>query len=573
LARIRLLEIRNFRSVKALTWYPINGLNCLIGPGDSGKSTILEAIDLCLTARRGVQVSDADFHDMNVKEPIVIRVTFGALPEPLKDLEAYGNYFRAFDPKGLILDEPKRSLETVLTMQLQVGADLEPVWSLYSDRSASADPPRMLRWKERLALSPARLSAHTSSNLAWNRNSVLNRLSEERASVSAEILEAARLARETFGGTAEKHLTAVLDEVTQVANALAVPVGDKARALLDAHTVSFDESAISLHSQNGVPLRNLGTGSLRLLVGGLHRAAAKAASIVISDEVEMGLEPHRIAHLLQTLGAKDSDEPLQGFFTTHSAVVLRELKCTQLQLVRPGTENHVVRQLPPTAQGPVRDEPESFLAHNVLVCEGATEVGFVRGLGRFWIGQGFPPLEYHGLGYANVHGSFPELPFRHAKCMLELGYRAAVLADNDKRANAEIVRSFEAIGGRTFCWMDGLAIEQALFRALPKSAVLALVEKAHQFAEKESEVDNHIKTASDGKCSLAKLRSLAGERGDLSPETREWLGSAAKKRSWFKTHWKMEEVSFKIVGPSLEKAEPTFAKQVRELQAWIRNCA
>ncbi|MCG9115914.1 AAA family ATPase [Laribacter hongkongensis] len=41
MTRIRRLEIRNFRSIQTLDWTPSNGVNCLIGPGDSGKSTIL----------------------------------------------------------------------------------------------------------------------------------------------------------------------------------------------------------------------------------------------------------------------------------------------------------------------------------------------------------------------------------------------------------------------------------------------------------------------------------------------------------------------------------------------------
>jgi len=56
MARIRKVEIRNFRSIRALDWLPSPGINCLIGPGDSGKSTILDAIDLCLGARRSVPI-------------------------------------------------------------------------------------------------------------------------------------------------------------------------------------------------------------------------------------------------------------------------------------------------------------------------------------------------------------------------------------------------------------------------------------------------------------------------------------------------------------------------------------
>lgn len=38
---IRQLEILNFRVVRQLKWSPSPGLNCLIGPGDTGKSTVL----------------------------------------------------------------------------------------------------------------------------------------------------------------------------------------------------------------------------------------------------------------------------------------------------------------------------------------------------------------------------------------------------------------------------------------------------------------------------------------------------------------------------------------------------
>ena len=41
---IRLIEIENFRAIRKLRWLPGPGVNCLIGPGDSGKSTILYAL-------------------------------------------------------------------------------------------------------------------------------------------------------------------------------------------------------------------------------------------------------------------------------------------------------------------------------------------------------------------------------------------------------------------------------------------------------------------------------------------------------------------------------------------------
>ncbi|MEG0299584.1 MAG: AAA family ATPase, partial [Aurantimicrobium sp.] len=137
MARIRLVEINHFRSIKSLSWFPANGVNCLIGPGDSGKSTILDAIDLCLGARRGLVLSDTDFYGLDVSQPITISLTLGDLPERLKNLEYYGECLRGYeDLMGAVEDEPRKGLETVLTVRLTVTADLEPVWSLHSDRTA-----------------------------------------------------------------------------------------------------------------------------------------------------------------------------------------------------------------------------------------------------------------------------------------------------------------------------------------------------------------------------------------------------------------------------------------------------
>jgi hypothetical protein len=48
LMHIKRLVISRYRGIEALTWDPSLGVNCLIGPGDTGKSTVLSAIGLLL---------------------------------------------------------------------------------------------------------------------------------------------------------------------------------------------------------------------------------------------------------------------------------------------------------------------------------------------------------------------------------------------------------------------------------------------------------------------------------------------------------------------------------------------
>ncbi|MDF5828790.1 AAA family ATPase [Pseudomonas aeruginosa] len=109
MTRICKVEIQNFRSIRSLAWFPSPGLNCLIGPGDSGKSTILDAIDLCLGARRTVSFGDTDFTGLDVTQPIQIVLTLGSLPDALKDLDTYGNYLQCFNPEtGNLEEEPRQ---------------------------------------------------------------------------------------------------------------------------------------------------------------------------------------------------------------------------------------------------------------------------------------------------------------------------------------------------------------------------------------------------------------------------------------------------------------------------------
>ena len=163
---IRKIEISNFRGIQKFSWCPRPGVNCLVGAGDSGKSSILDAIDLCLGPRRNLSVSDADFHLLNVETPIHIDTTLGELGDKLKSLDTYGLYLRGFDSTtGEISDEPEVGLETVLTVRLAVEADLEPTWSLLSERALAEGQSRNLSWNDRVRLAPTRLGAFSEYNL------------------------------------------------------------------------------------------------------------------------------------------------------------------------------------------------------------------------------------------------------------------------------------------------------------------------------------------------------------------------------------------------------------------------
>ena len=158
MACIRWIVIQNFRGIKQLSWQPAPGINCLIGPGDSSKSTVLDAIDLCLGARRNVPFSDTDFHRMDTSCPISIHAIIGDLPDELLSIDSYGVFLKGYDnSKGELYDEPQAHLEPVLKVSLTVETDLEPSRTIHSERSAAEGIVRQLAWKEKVMLAPTRI--------------------------------------------------------------------------------------------------------------------------------------------------------------------------------------------------------------------------------------------------------------------------------------------------------------------------------------------------------------------------------------------------------------------------------
>src|ERR1035438_6533075 len=59
---IRRLTIERFHGIDRLVWHPASGVNVILGGGDVGKTTILDAIALLLSPTNPSTLSDTDFH-------------------------------------------------------------------------------------------------------------------------------------------------------------------------------------------------------------------------------------------------------------------------------------------------------------------------------------------------------------------------------------------------------------------------------------------------------------------------------------------------------------------------------
>ncbi|MCE9858187.1 ATP-dependent nuclease [Raoultella planticola] len=567
MAVIRHISIQNFRTVRQAEWCPVPGLNCLIGPGDSGKSTIIDAIDLVLGARRSFPFSDADFHLMNTTTPICISITLGQLDDGLLNLEAYGRYFRGFNIENKeIHDEPQAGDETVLTLRMVVKDDLEPDWLLFSERTTAEGLEKRLQWKHREQLSPTRLGAASHHHLAWGNRSVLNKLSEEDFNVSATLAELSRQTRHSFAAQELPQLDAILTEVRTIANSLGVQVGEL-KALLDVNGVSLSNSAISLHNNDNTPLRMLGTGSTRLLVSGLQKAVGRPGTILI-DEAEYGLEPYRISQLLHQLGSRDPEPTSQVFITTHSPYVLRELKATQLYVLRkvnlPAPEpSHIFLTLSgeDQEQATLRACAEAFFSKAVIVGEGGTEVGFIRGLDLYRQSRG--RTGFQDQGAFATDGAGGEKYFKRAEVFARLGYRTALLKDSDiiSQAHRQKTEDCRASGVTIFEWGNGFSTEGALLTWCPVETIRDIVLLAAAL-NSQQQVDQHIQNCSQGAYNFEACT------GEPTEEMRAPVARAAGNYGWFKTIGKAEDLAENIVGPAFVNFSQPFKAIIRDLLRW-----
>ena len=328
--RIRHLSVRNFRGIRELDWpVPDQNLLCLIGRGDSTKSTILEGLRRVFHPQWNLSFDDADFHLCDPANTITIEAILGDLPDAFRDLEKYGHWLCGWDAQTLVrTDDPGDGLEDALRVRLMVTGDLEPAWSVIKN---DADDGVSFKASDRAKVAVSLIGAVSVRHLTWSRGSILSQLTENE-NITSSLADAARAAKAALEDRRARDLTE-FDKVATIAEAtartLGVNVAASYKAHLDSDAINVRIAGLALHDGD-MPLRQLGLGSKRMLTTGLQKQALRAPHITLFDEVEAGLEPHRIARLLQHL---EEDDTGQYFLTTHSPVVLRELTVAHLHIV------------------------------------------------------------------------------------------------------------------------------------------------------------------------------------------------------------------------------------------------
>ncbi len=579
--KLRHLAVKQFRCIKNLDWLLNADFLCLVGPGDIGKSTILDAIELVLSPRWNPVFDDCDFYKGDTSEPLTIEATIGALPRRLLSDAHFGLRLRGLSEKGVINDEPQEGDEEVVTIRLSVDSSLEPVWHVVTDRHPDG---AHINARERERLGLVRLGSVVDRDLTWSRGSVLSRLTGDFDEHAQLLAEAGRHARGTVDKTKLPRLSAASSEAESLASAFGVLARNGFEPRLDAGTATLGAGGLALHD-GLVPIRRAGLGSRRLVSLAVQRHIARNGGAVLVDEVEHGLEPFRLRRLLAELlrpsvprqdqNVMSASHPKSDrgsvLMTTHSPVVLTELQARQLRIVRSSDGVMSVLTPPESVQPVFRENAEAFLSSKVIVCEGKTELGVLRGLDDEWT-KVQEPFASRGVGLAYGGGSTRVGGI--ARAFAGLGYQTAVFADSDQPLDVP-ASALATDGILVVQWDAAMAIEQRVFLDLPWAGVVEAVVLATELHGGEHVRAQVASALLEGSNNPADL----GEDVNTWPTThaeqdlRQALGRAAKSKSnaWYKRVDLGAELG-KIIASHLSSIPTSdLALKIDAVRKWIFN--
>ena len=539
--KIRHVSVKNFRGIRHLEWNIGSDVVCLIGPGDATKSTVLDAIAYTLSPKPFLGLNDADFFAANISEPIVIEVTVTHPPSHLLVETKYGLLQRGWSEEHGLSDDPDPAGDVALTVRLTVDDALEPRWIITKQANAEG---KIIGWKDRAALQLFRIDDNIDAHLAWGRGSALAALTADDDEIDSTLTAAHRDARNASFTAPHEKLDAAAQAAYEHAVAFGIPPGPRFQPGLAARATS-GAASLALH-QEKIPLTYSGLGTKRLVALAVQRARISGSSVVLVDQVENGLEPHRLLHLLQSLreavtAAEGTLGLGQVILTTHSADAVAELKADELHVVRSVDGLTTIQRVPDTfddadgvdPQALTRAGAAALLARRVIVAEGRTEVGYVRAMASLWNTVKGTPIAHRGTTVMDGGG---QQAAGRAIGLARLGYQAALFVDSDVPLDPSVTIAFEA-GVRVIQWADLVSTEERITRDLPDKNLERLVRLAIELVEDQEAVLSAI-----GAQLPARIDPL--ETPDVlswvSPDTpvdviREAIGKAAKKKKWFKS--------------------------------------
>lgn len=562
------LEIKNFRGIKHTSvFFPQDSrIICLIGAGDSGKSTLLAAVEWALWPSWSLVATDTDFYNCDTSVPIEITVSITELPESLKKEDKFGLYLRDFVKACLGEDdEPIDSGTTILTIQLTIDDSLEPKWNVITSRT----DPKTISQKDRRQLSFGVVGFDYEKDFQWGRGSILQKYADSREALHSAFTQSMRAAIEN---TSLEALDQMAPTVKEVGKQYGVGFNGEVHNRLLMQNGSYSTTVGVFDDK--VPFAQRGLGSKRLLSIGMNVNACEDGTLVLVDEVETGLEPYRISTLIKQFRSQFKDHG-QIIMTTHSMSAVCE--CTvnevcvcynnggELKLHRLSKKDAIKADV----QALLRTNPDAFLCKRVIVCEGKTEVGVLRAFDSFLMEKGIGRFAHYGV--TAIPGGGGDNFFQVALLLYECGYEVAILMDSDIPEEETQKQLMRDKGIPVFDWEPDFAIEEQIFKDVSLECIddlLAIAVEEHSFDKVIANFNRFFKP-DEIPCSVENEELTVYE--DISTEERVMIGKVAKhKRSeWYKNTSKGEMIGNRIFQEFDDMAECRFKAQMIALQNWV----
>jgi putative ATP-dependent endonuclease of the OLD family len=477
------LEIERFRGIKKLSWRPAKGVNLVLGGGDVGKTTILDALGLLFSPTNTLTLLDTDYYLRDITAEFVIEAVMFLPAESGVNQQvkpAWPWDWNGTDPVAPSLDpDVPSSNEPVYRMRVRGTEDLELTHEILQP-DGNADH---LSVALRRAIGLVRLGGddRNDRDLRLVQGSALDRLLSDKSLRSRMAAELAKTdVKERLSADGVKAL-GELDAAfkkQQLPDKLDLSItGGQGASIASLVGLTAACDAIQL------PLGSWGAGTRRLAALAIAEQKQGQAPITLVDEIERGLEPYRQRVLMDRLQAGRS----QAFVTTHSPFAIAAgSKAAFWYLDASG-------RIGPLAASKIAKhrlaDPTAFLSRVAVIGEGATEVGLSGVLLEKALGS---RLDHYGVHVSDGGGNDNTLELLEA--LGEGGLRFAGFADNEGKFPDRWNKVAAALGPLLVRWANGCT-EQNVIAAFPDDKIEALI------------------TDPDGKRTGTRLRSLADRLG------------------------------------------------------------
>lgn len=407
--RIARLKIENFRGIAASELRPpAHGV--LVGDNNTGKSTVLEAIDLVLGPERLYRRPVIDEHDFyrgryldQEQRPIEVRVEVVVVDLSDEQVRHFRDHVEWWDTtSAALLDGPppqktdRPEVKAALRVAFVGVYDAEEddfAGATYFAWPEAADGERAkFRTSDKRMCGFLFLRAHRTAAraLSLERGSLLDvilRLQNKRLQIWEDVLKQLRELPVAQGG--ETSVNGVLRQVESAVRTF-VPAGWadgphlKVSDLTREHlrktlTVFLGTGAQVDGKEYAAPFQHQGTGTLNVLVLALLSLIAELKQNVIfaMEEPEIAIPPHaqrQIVDKVRTLSA-------QAIFTSHSPYVLERFDPGEIHVLerKGGVLSGQPADLPPGVKSKAYRVNlrtrfcEALLSRRVLIVEGETE--------------------------------------------------------------------------------------------------------------------------------------------------------------------------------------------------------